>query len=1092
MSTIHTNPYVGPRTFLKNEGHLFFGRDREARDLLSLVNSEKLVLFYAQSGAGKSSLLNTRLIPNLEAKSFEVLRIGRVGGEDHPGIHTENIYVFNLLRSLTQRDVPADLLAGLHLDEFLAGLERKKNGDENEYFYDVTVSGNQESTRKRRVLIIDQFEEIFSAHPEAWSKRENFFDQVAQAMESHPSLSVVLVMREDFIAALDPYAHLMPGGLRVRYYMQRLGREAAIEAVRKPVENLRPYEPGVVEKLIEDLSSIKVQKPDGSQELQPGQYVEAVQLQVVCYGLWQNLPETGTHITERDLLEVGDVDEALGKYYDGRIAEVAQSKNVKQRLIRDWIEDKLIAPGGFRSMVLRDTGPKTGGLSDEVIRALQSDLVRAENRGGTIWYELTHDRLVGPILDSNKKWFDENLSPLQRQATLWHDQERNETWLLRDQALAEVEKWADENPDELSELEIEFLEACREHQKEIERNHKEQMLSVRRMRTFLSVVTLLALIAAFAALFGFVQGGRAAQNARTANIARQTAQSDNATARAASTIAVEKANSAATAKVSAEHQADRALAGNLAAQADSLKSTNHALALLLSMEAYERDRTSLLTRSNLFQSVQYAPFVRIFGFERVAAVAVSPDGRIIATASAKEVTLIDAGTQQTISKINGELGDIQSVAFSPTSMLLATGGCAPEDCRTNSGQISLWDITTPQQPKQLVKFLAHKALVRTIAFDPKRPILASGSYDENIILWDISNPEEVVRLGPFLRGHASFVKSLAYHPNGNILVSASDDKTILLWDVANPANPVTIGLPFRGHLAAINSIAFRPDGKQLASASNDNNVLLWKYHPDTHSLTLDKTLKGHTGFVSAVAYNTDGSVLASTGFDSSLILWDTNTGKPIGLPLHAHTNSINAIAFGNVTSSNGSGKEYWLSGGSDRTVIQWNLSTYQPVADLTEKIAVEPQTEDMSGSFTAIIDGQQIRLNTNTSPLTGHTGTINSLGFSRQEIDGRLLLASGSDDQTVILWDVSPDPSKASVFLRLEGFDNPITNTYFDSTRLITVEKNGETIAWELDPTRWLELACDSVKANVTVAGETWQAFLGYLTGQSPKEICIS
>ena len=78
-------------------------------------------------------------------------------------------------------------------------------------------------------------------------------------------------------------------------------------------------------------------------------------------------------------------------------------------------------------MVLQDTSRKSGGLQDDVIRALQSDLVRAENRGGTIWYELTHDRLVSPILNSNKKWFDENLSPLQRQATLWHDQDKNES-----------------------------------------------------------------------------------------------------------------------------------------------------------------------------------------------------------------------------------------------------------------------------------------------------------------------------------------------------------------------------------------------------------------------------------------------------------------------------------------------------------------------------------------------------------------------------------------------------------------------------------------------------------------------------------------
>src|SRR5688500_17046963 len=167
MSTQHTNPYVGPRTFLKNESHLFFGRDREARDLLALVNSEKLVLFYAQSGAGKSSLINTRLIPSLEAKKYEVLRVGRVGGEDSLGIEIENIYVFNLMRSLIQQDIQPDVLSELRLTAFLSRLQCRVDENDNEYFCDLTLSPGQGSGTTRRVLIIDQFEEIFSTHPEA-------------------------------------------------------------------------------------------------------------------------------------------------------------------------------------------------------------------------------------------------------------------------------------------------------------------------------------------------------------------------------------------------------------------------------------------------------------------------------------------------------------------------------------------------------------------------------------------------------------------------------------------------------------------------------------------------------------------------------------------------------------------------------------------------------------------------------------------------------------------------------------------------------------------------------------------------------------
>ena len=86
------NPYVGPRTFLKEEGHLFFGRDREARDLSALVASDQLVLFYAQSGAGKSSLINTRLIPELEDKLYEVLPVARVSG-NWPEVMRPTIFI---------------------------------------------------------------------------------------------------------------------------------------------------------------------------------------------------------------------------------------------------------------------------------------------------------------------------------------------------------------------------------------------------------------------------------------------------------------------------------------------------------------------------------------------------------------------------------------------------------------------------------------------------------------------------------------------------------------------------------------------------------------------------------------------------------------------------------------------------------------------------------------------------------------------------------------------------------------------------------------------------------------------------------------
>ncbi len=96
------NPYVGPHPFQPEQSHLFFGREREASELLALVIANRVVLFFAQSGAGKTSLINARLIPELQGKGFEVLPTGRVSGELPGKFAVANIFVFNLMAYLNQ------------------------------------------------------------------------------------------------------------------------------------------------------------------------------------------------------------------------------------------------------------------------------------------------------------------------------------------------------------------------------------------------------------------------------------------------------------------------------------------------------------------------------------------------------------------------------------------------------------------------------------------------------------------------------------------------------------------------------------------------------------------------------------------------------------------------------------------------------------------------------------------------------------------------------------------------------------------------------------------------------------------------------
>src|SRR3990172_1883836 len=298
------NPYIGPRPYELNEKDRFYGRNRESRDLLSMVLSERLVLFYAQSGAGKTSLINTRLKPGLEEAGFEVPQVGRVSGELPPNIKVDNIYTTNLMLKLDEGSDDPNRFTGLRLSEFLLNLVKVGNA----FYYRHPVQQSQAEPAVEaaapegdrpvdepagaqllpRALIIDQFEELFTTHPEAWKLRQDFLQQLAEAMQADPYLWVVLAMREDHIAELDPFAALLPGGLHSRYYMQRMSETAAFEAVTKPVETLKPFEERPARLLIENLTPISA---GGDEKALPlfveGEFIEPVQLQVVCYQLWE-------------------------------------------------------------------------------------------------------------------------------------------------------------------------------------------------------------------------------------------------------------------------------------------------------------------------------------------------------------------------------------------------------------------------------------------------------------------------------------------------------------------------------------------------------------------------------------------------------------------------------------------------------------------------------------------------------------------------------------------------------------------------------------------------------------------------------------
>ena len=142
------NPYKGPAFFTSDDEGIFHGRKQETRDLVSMVSTERVVLFYAQSGAGKTSLLNAGLIPKLRRKRYEVLPRSRVIGAPYVPDGVRNIFTYNVMLHLVEGDANPEQLQQLTLSDFLWHLSTT---DGKDYFYDPSDEAMRLAVPKQKL-----------------------------------------------------------------------------------------------------------------------------------------------------------------------------------------------------------------------------------------------------------------------------------------------------------------------------------------------------------------------------------------------------------------------------------------------------------------------------------------------------------------------------------------------------------------------------------------------------------------------------------------------------------------------------------------------------------------------------------------------------------------------------------------------------------------------------------------------------------------------------------------------------------------------------------------------------------------------------
>jgi len=1026
----HLSPYKFLDYYNPEDHDIFFGREREIRELERKFYNTRLFVLHGESGSGKTSLIRAGLIPRLDPESYIPVYV-RMLQEPLQEVKRE------LLRQLERPDRFSETCQ-VSLVEHLQHLT--------------------ETVSKTVIIVLDQFEEFFLRFTE--EVRQQFTEEFAACVQaSRLDVKFLISLRSDYFASLAGFEEAIPQIFTHQLQLARLTETQALEAVIKPAQRLgiQVDEPMVQIKLLPDLLA-----EEGG--------IEPPLLQIVCDALYQNAQSEGRNtIGMADYEAIGDVNGALSKYLDEKLRQFGQCQPQARAVLKALITSAGTKQAVFLPELATRISSAGVTLAEAELQPHYLDkfvnyrLVRVDEVEGRPRYELSHDYLAKHI----EAWIAESEREVTKVLELIdraYETYRATNMLLERSALQMIKPIEEQ------------LVLPTDKQNFVERSK----MQVRKQRRGLWLRVAAALM--FVALVvGGIFGYQTYRQKEIAIAKQKEAEEQSQRADEQAQIAEEK-------RKEAERQTRVAQVRRLAAEAQTALAKYPQRSLLLAIESLNvtlqkgEPRVSVAEQA-LRDALANTGGIGLPGGE----VAISPDSHWLAIGGRDGIgrlwDLTEPDPFATPAVLRGHEKEITTVVFSPDSHWLITGSV---DATTR-----LWDLTASDPTAVPIILRGHKNVIVGVVVSPDSHWLITGSIDATARLWDLTasvrgvtsvvlcDPEEWVTTAAFspdshwlaiggmdgitrlwdltasdptatpvvLRGHKKRIRTAVFSPNSRWLVTDSEDGTDRLWDLtASDSIPVSVIL--HGHKEAIWT-EFSPDCHWLITSDQDDTARLWDLtasDPAADSIVL----RGHDSTIVTVAISPNSRWLVISSADGTVQLWDltASTLAAASAILRGHE-----IAF--------SLDSHWLIiGGLDATARLWDLTASEPAAapvvlrgfgGWISNVAFSPDSHWLViGSWDGTVRLWDLTVSDQATAsiiLHGHEEVSVVVTISP---DNHWLVTRSLDD-TARLWDLTAcEPAAAPVVLR--GHEAAITTVVIspDNHWLVTRSQDATIRLWDL------------------------------------------